>query len=649
VRRTSTASTAIPCLIVVGVTLMLTVAAAWPVIRKPATQLFGHELVGREHDPFTVMEQYAARHVPAPYLQPATDVPGMALTAAIGPVAACNLLTLLTFPLAAAFAFAHARHVIRSTVGAAVAAILFAIAPFHVAHAAYHVHISQVQWLPLFFLALWRLIEQPSATRAAVAAAALTVATAASVYLGFFAAIAGAAAAMAGGLAGDRARRWPAIGWSAAAFGSVALLILAVVLSIAPQLLTATDAFAFVRESVVQHAARPLSYLAPPGHPLLGSAGDVAATPSASRAGLVEQQLALGIAVCTLAVLGLVSAWRDTPIARLRGPIVTAAAVAFLCSLPPVVAFGALELPMPSQALHALAPMFRAYARFGVIVSLMVTTLAGAGVVELLRRPSRSARALLLALLAVAAIEYVPPRPLSRDVLPTEAHRALADVDDARVLDCTAATAGAGAGLRWLMKPEVLIASEALADCLEPAFGEKLTAFGVTHLILRRDADRLGWMASGAAPQGTVRRATFESAALFEVTAPRPTLYVVESRGLYPREFSGADSWRWMGARGAFSVANLSNAPRTAWLDLELEPLKADMAIAVTSADGTQMTWDVTAGRQWYTAGPMTLDPGTQSIALDAGPIASAATLGIGNDPRPLSVRVRGWRIRASG
>jgi hypothetical protein len=174
----------------------------------PTSALPALALVGREHDPFTVMAQWAARHVPPPYFQPATDGPGILLADRVGPVLAYTLLTLVTIPLTAAIAYVHARHVIGPGLGAGVAALLFALAPFHVAHAAYHVHIAQVQWIPLFFLTLWRLVERPSALRAVAAAAALLLQAAASIYLGFFAAIAGGAAAVSGALVTGRRPGW---------------------------------------------------------------------------------------------------------------------------------------------------------------------------------------------------------------------------------------------------------------------------------------------------------------------------------------------------------------------------------------------------------------------------------------------------------
>src|SRR5688500_4489128 len=103
----------------------------------PSERLFGREVVGRHHDPFTVMAQFAQPITIGAYSQPVTDVTGALRSRVAGPVAAYNWLVLLSFPLSAAAAYLLARHLTLSPVGAAVAALAFAFSPFHLEHAAY--------------------------------------------------------------------------------------------------------------------------------------------------------------------------------------------------------------------------------------------------------------------------------------------------------------------------------------------------------------------------------------------------------------------------------------------------------------------------------------------------------------------------------
>src|SRR5688572_204732 len=162
---------------IAGLATVLTMAIAAPVLRAPSQRLFGMEIVGRHHDPFTAMQQFGQPPATAVRLQPVTDLPGALLARLSGGVAAYNWLVLLSFPLSAASAYLLARHLRLRPAGAAVAAFAFAFSPFHLAHAAYHPHVSQTQWIPLYLLALWRCLEHASLTRAALLAGAAIAVT----------------------------------------------------------------------------------------------------------------------------------------------------------------------------------------------------------------------------------------------------------------------------------------------------------------------------------------------------------------------------------------------------------------------------------------------------------------------------------------
>jgi hypothetical protein len=81
-----------------GIALAITIVMAWPVLRAPSRVIFGHEIVGRHPDPFTVMQQFDAGTAPAPYRQPLTDAAGAALANVVGPVAAYNAVESTELP-----------------------------------------------------------------------------------------------------------------------------------------------------------------------------------------------------------------------------------------------------------------------------------------------------------------------------------------------------------------------------------------------------------------------------------------------------------------------------------------------------------------------------------------------------------------------
>ena len=147
------------------------------------------EIVGRHHDPFTVMEQFARPIRVGVYSQPVTDIPGALLARISGAVAAYNWLVLLSFPLSAAAAYLLARHLALSPAGATVAAMAYAFSPFHLAHAAYHPHIAQTQWVPLYLLALWRCLDRASPVAVGFLGAAAMAVTLSNFYGGLIAAV----------------------------------------------------------------------------------------------------------------------------------------------------------------------------------------------------------------------------------------------------------------------------------------------------------------------------------------------------------------------------------------------------------------------------------------------------------------------------
>src|SRR5262245_32468841 len=128
-----------------SISLGATIVFALPVLLSPHERIFGGEIVGRHHDPLTVIQQFAQGGVRGLYRQPLTDDVGAWLSRVFGPVAAYNAVVLATFPLAALGAYALARYLRLPHRGSLVAGLIFAFAPVHVAHAAYHAHIAQVQ------------------------------------------------------------------------------------------------------------------------------------------------------------------------------------------------------------------------------------------------------------------------------------------------------------------------------------------------------------------------------------------------------------------------------------------------------------------------------------------------------------------------
>src|SRR3954467_12434800 len=283
-----------------GAALLVTMVIAAPVMRAPSERIFGLEMVGRHHDPFTVMQQFAGSASVGVYLQPVTDVTGAAIARWTSAVAAYNWLVLLTFPMSAAAAYLLARHLALPPPGAWVAALLFAFSPFHLAHAAYHPHVAQTQWLPLYLLALWYLLDAATATAAVLLTAATAAVTLSNFYGGLIAAVITPCAVA--GWWFVCARQAPhsvrGLRTTVAPLAAIAAAGLALVWWHAPAAIGDRAMLAFPRDDLFRYSASWWSYLVPPvAHPLWGSLSARMWSASRVNEGLLEQQVSLGWSV----------------------------------------------------------------------------------------------------------------------------------------------------------------------------------------------------------------------------------------------------------------------------------------------------------------------------------------------------------------
>lgn len=638
---------------VTGIALVataLTVLLAQPVLRAPTERLFGAEIVGRHHDPFTVMQQFEGDVSRGSYIQPITDLTGALIARLTGGVAAYNLLVLVSFPLAAAAGYLLARHLQLSWPAAAFAGLAFAFSPFHFAQAAYHPHIAQVQWVPLYLLALWRCLDTATPWAVVALGAATLAVTLSNLYGGFIAALLTPVAVMAYWLATRKAGPQP---WRRLGVTVTTLLILAVcgwVYVSATARGSAADSVAlgFAHTDLARYGATWSSYVVPPvEHPLLGDAASRHWAAAGVRQGLLEQQLSVGWATIALAAVAMfrwsTTATAPAPLARV--PVLLAVGgAALLCSLSPEQPLGALN---PSSWLYGELPMVRSYARFGMVVQLMAALLAGIALDGLLRRGAWRGRALGLALAGLAAAEYaVSPAAVWRDVLPTSAHRWVTrQPNPIRAVDCMQPGPDAGS-VAWLTGGRVVVPTDAIDDCHEPALAARVAALGYTHLLLRSDRAEPPRQSSPELPLV----ASFPDGQVFAVAWPPPHVYTRALSGFSTRERDDDWSWRWMGARAWWTIENTSGRPMAAVLAVEMAAFHHDRRITFVLNNRPVETVIVSPSRGQFRLGALTLSPGTHHLAFAPDEAATVADAVLHNgDRRALSVAVGTWAWHVTG
>jgi hypothetical protein len=537
-----------------------------------------------------------------------------------------------------------------------VAGLAYAFLPFHVTQAAGHPHVAQTQWLPLYLLALWRCVDRPDLPRAALLLASAAAVALSDFYAGFIAAVLSPVALLAYGIvspsgAGESRLRRVAITSLVLAAAAAAGFVL--IHHFTPMVLLHPGFLAFPRSELFAWSAKWWSYLIPPvDHPLWGpDVREFWARHGVGESLLEHQQVAVGWSILAL---GAVPLWRwrrgdrDSLAVRSAPVLASLAGAALLCSLSPERRSGPLTFVRPSALLYEVAPMFRAYGRFGVVVGLMTALLAGAGVAWLWLRPGLGGRVAAVLLLGVAAFEYAPLPPWRwRDVLPTRAHRWLASQSGLlRVLDCVPPARVSDSLAASLLGHEVsLLDAPTFDDCGEPRLADKLKAMGYTHVVVRRDSAIGRRLAAISVPDGLARGSEFEDGWILEVRAERPRVYVSALLGFYPREYEGAATWRWMGQTGSLRLVATRESLGTV-LDLELKAFPRERRVEWL-LNGRRLG-EMTVAAEWrryeLPLGP--LAPGETTLTLACrGPAIAANDVLHNDDPRAIGLALGSWRF----
>ena len=418
----------------------------------------------------------------------------------------------------------------------------------------------------------------------------------------------------------------------------------------APAVLLRPESLAVARSELFAWSAKWWSYLIPPvEHPVWGSGVREFWIRRGVGATLLEhQQVGVGF---SLLVLGAVPLWlrlrgdRSSRAVRIAPALAVLAGAAVICSLTPERTIGPFVFVRPSALIYEVAPMFRAYARFGVAVGLMTALLAGAGAAVLWRAPGgRRAAAFLL---AMAALEYAPFPPWrSRDVLPTRAHRWLAAQSGSlKVLDCVPPSRVSDSlALTFVGHEASLLGAPGLDDCGEPALGDKLKATRYTHVVIRSDSDAGRWRAAHA-PAGLGRGPRFDDSSILEVNAEPPRAYVSGMAGFYPREYDGERTWRWMGQTGALRIVATQESEIVLELELEAFPVARRVEWFVDA----RRRGAIEVGRAWrrYALALGRLAPGEITLTLASDEPAIIANDVLHNeDPRALALAVGSWKVQ---
>ena len=334
----------------------------------------------------------------------------------VHPVVVHNMLLVASFVAAGAAMALLIRHFTSSHAAQLIGAIIFAFAPYRIAHIG-HLELLWTALLPLALVCLYRALERPAALRAITLGAVAGLQALCSVYYFVFLAIWMIPAALLAPLHLDI--RWSSRHVMAAVLAVLTAAVLVVPYSV-PYVRARQELPDRSEREVLRYSARPADYLR--------AAATNRVYPTFASDAPDERSLFVGTTAFVLAALAVV-------VMRTRTALVWCGLALIAMDL----SFGVNGFTY--TALRDLLPPlggFRAPARFGVFVLLAVSGLAGLAVARLVATGSRRRRRVMTAgLVGLLVFEYwsVPVGTREQPLQPPEVYQWLSAQPQTVVLE----------------------------------------------------------------------------------------------------------------------------------------------------------------------------------------------------------------------
>jgi len=355
------------------------------------------------------------------FSQPVTEWLLIILARLSNEIAAYNFFVFLAFPLTAIAAYFFLNRLLCNRIAAFFGGLVFGFSPAAMIQATGgHASLSFGAFIPLFLLALFHNREQRTLLSAFYVAASFALVTFTMLYFGYFA-IYIAIFFVVFDISNSRSEDARAIFWNyfyAAIFG-VALILPFEYQKIYWQITWSGDGPAAAWRpfgNLDIYSSRPWEFFIPSvDHPVLGIFFYDFVRTHLHGSNIFEQTLYLGMIPVGLLLGGIVLVARERFGVDHRTYFLFFAFGAlwmYFLSLPPLIAIGSINVPTVSYFAYKVAPMFRGYVRFGMIVHFFVACAGAVVLVHLYRRMKRPRYyAMVAILLSLLAFEYwsVPP------------------------------------------------------------------------------------------------------------------------------------------------------------------------------------------------------------------------------------------------
>ncbi len=368
--------------------------------------------------------------------QPCLVYPLLVLSLWQNELFAHNFLTLVSFVLSAVFSYCLLYYLTKNKLASMVSGLIFSFPPNHFLQAFSHLDQAQIQWMPLYVLSLLILNEQRSYRSAFFLAFTFSMVTLSCAYLGYFMVIFTVGFILFNmykwGQSGKKRnrnalRKYVKIILVAVSLSLIIILPfywLAIETILSPSKLDEAVSSGYVRplKDLYKYSARVSDYFAPSEyHPIFGKIDFWFMKPYTKPSRhWAERTLYLGMMPLFLTVYGVMRWWKRKKRKMSSGRenfiipfFIFSAFLAFLFSLTPTVNIFGIPIPTPSFFMHKIAPMFRCSCRFGTVVILCISVLAGFGIKELLGRVQNKGRRVAVSSFIIGFILFeftvIPP------------------------------------------------------------------------------------------------------------------------------------------------------------------------------------------------------------------------------------------------
>ncbi len=362
------------------------------------------------------------------------------LTKASNEIAAYNFVVILSFPLTALGTYLLLDRLLNNKIASFVGGLVFGFCPAALMQAVGgHTAFSLNIFIPFLLLALFYNRERRTHLSALFVAVNISLITFTALYFGYFTIYIVLLFYTFDTLhAGNGSKREIFVNYLWIAF-LAALLILPFEYRAIVQQLTSTNS-ALLKAGHIRdfselniYSSRPWEFIVPSiDHPVLGGWVYGFTKNHLHGSNIPEQTLYLGLVPIGLLLAGLVLVVRREFNAEHRAYyqfFAFGALGMYFLSLPPLLAFGSVKVPTVSYFAYYVAPMFRVYARFGILVNFFVACAAAVVLAHLYQHMKRARYYVLLAVsLSVLIFEYwsIPPGYALEVDNPPEVYRWLA-------------------------------------------------------------------------------------------------------------------------------------------------------------------------------------------------------------------------------